>query len=143
MTFALTYFLLFAHSMVLPFVIKFLFLSHPRTDKTVKLIQNIFWNKVWNNNIAARCSPQLGNLYVRKRGKSVETLICWYCQFNCWNFYQCPMQFFQCPMQFFQCLMQMQLCYAINSETKACFISLIHSCVILDEVKLYDKDICF
>jgi len=59
------------------------------------------------------------------------------------NFYQCPMQFFQCPMQFFQCLMQMQLCYAINSETKACFISLIHSCVILDEVKLYDKDICF
>jgi hypothetical protein len=51
--------------------------------------------------------------------------------------------FYQCPMQFFQCLMQMQLCYAINSETKACFISLIHSCVILDEVKLYDKDICF
>lgn len=51
--------------------------------------------------------------------------------------------FYQCLMQFFLCLMQMQLCYAINSETKACFISLIHSCVILDEVKLYDKDICF
>lgn len=112
MTFALMYFLLFAHSMVLPFVIKLFFLSHPRTDKTVKLIQNIFWNKVWNNNIAARCSPQLGNLYVRKRGKSVETLICW--SDNIVN--SIAEIFYQCPMQCFQCLMQMQLCYARRSE---------------------------